>query len=105
MCLSSSEGTIDISLYFKIDPMSETIPTKNDTHEISTFIYKELTEIKNYRDMIDNLKNEEHVHFVLNVDLNKRLMNITIFESLIIIVSFLIEYVALSTYLRNKELI
>lgn len=105
MCLSSSEGTIDISLYFKIDPMSETIPTKGDTHEISTFIYKELTELRNYRDMLNNLKSEEHVHFVMNVGLNKRLMNITIFESLIIIVSFLIEYVALSTYLRNKQLI
>lgn len=105
MCLSVNYGKVDISIFFKFDPMSEDIPTKGDTHEISKFLDKETLEVENLRDIVQNLFNEEHIHFVYNVDLNNKLINVTLVESLIILMSFLIEYCTLSQYLRNKDLI
>lgn len=52
MCLSVNYGKVDISIFFKFDPMSEDIPTKGDTHEISKFIDKETLEVENLRDIV-----------------------------------------------------
>lgn len=54
---------------------------------------------------MDNLYNEEHIHFAYNVNLNKKLVNLTIFESVVVVISFLIEYFILSHYLKNKDII
>ena len=59
MCLSTKEGKIDISIFFKIDHMNETIPTKENTSEISKFIHNETNQIIDLKDTLQNLYNEE----------------------------------------------
>ena len=52
-----------------------------------------------------NLFNEEYIHFKYNSEMDKKIINLTIFETLVFIVAFVFEYLALSQYLKNKELI
>ena len=52
---------------------------------------------------MDTMKHYEQELFIQNYSLDKKLMNLTIVETLIILISFVIEYAVLSHYLKKRN--
>ena len=104
MCLSVNVGRVDVSIYFQINDFKDTIPQKEDADGVTRELHNQMEELVSIGGKMQDLLEDEEKAYIDNIRLDKRIINLTILESAIIIALFLLEYVIFQNYLKQKAI-
>ncbi len=102
MCVSVNSGKVDLTVFYTIDKPKNTIPLKRDVKEVSKVLQNDIYELKRMKNSQSKMEKKEASSFKKVNRLDSKLINLTIFETGIILLAFFFEYVYLNNYLNKK---